>query len=109
MIQFTRWRCKYLKFPYGDQGLFLTKKYFYEELPWGGYPNQKIMEDFVLVQHLKAESIKYKNENKKQFVILEKEIAECSYRRWCRQGVFWNTILNNLIVTSFLFLNSKPD
>lgn len=82
---FANLRSRLLQLPYGDQGLFTTRRMF---AAVGGYPEMAIMEDFVFVQHLK--------ERGKIAILPEKAIT--SARRWQNIGALRTTLLNQLIV-----------
>jgi rSAM/selenodomain-associated transferase 2 len=47
VVALTRWRGRWLRTPYGDQGLFLRRA---DYLAWGGFPDQPILEDLALVR-----------------------------------------------------------
>ena len=70
----TKFRNHALKFPFGDQGIFMTRNAF-EDV--GGFPNFQTMEDFVLVQRAQ----------KKGKVKVLKETATTSTRRWEANGL----------------------
>ena len=50
----TEWRCRFLKMPYGDQGL-LIKRSLYNSV--GGYQPLALMEDVDLIRRLKSHKL----------------------------------------------------
>jgi hypothetical protein len=88
-------RAKYFQLPYGDQGLFLTKKTF---LGNGGFPQLKFMEDFEFVSQL----------SKKGKIDILVTPAITSGRRWKKLGLLKTTIVNQCIVTAYM-IGVKPD
>lgn len=67
-------RCRFFRLPYGDQGLFLRRELF---LSLGGFPEQPILEDLILVRRLRRLGR----------VITTSEKAVTSSRRWREGGV----------------------
>lgn len=84
----VNYRSTYFSLPYGDQGIFLTKKVFKEIK---GYKDMAIMEDFELVNRLKKLG--------KIYVI--KSPVLTSARRWEKLGVFKTTLINQLIIIGY--------
>ena len=82
-------RSKWLGLVYGDQGLFVSRKLFYEV---GGYPETAIMEDFMLVQQLR----------KKGRIGLADGTVQSSGRRWQKYGLWYPSLMNQLIIAGFL-------
>ena len=81
----ANWRSRLLKRPYGDQGLFLRKKDFFEIK---GFPAVPILEDVFLVRQARARGN-----------IACTDIAlPTSGRRWRKYGVIRTTILNQTIL-----------
>lgn len=89
MEWFTNFRSTVLHFPYGDQGLFLEKRVF-EEI--GGFPDLPIMEDFELVRRLR----------RRGDVVMIREPAVTSARRWSELGVLRTTLINQFMILGFL-------
>ena len=81
-------RSKYLGLAYGDQGFFVRKEIFKELQGFSPIP---ICEDLDFYQRLK----------KKGSVILLKEKAYTSPRRWIKEGIFFTTARNILIAILF--------
>ena len=84
----TRLRSEYLRLPYGDQGLFMTKSTF-EKI--GGFPEVPIGEDLLLVRLLTKRE-------KAQMVIVGKAVIT-SGRRWRKIGPLRTTWINQLILS----------
>lgn len=82
-------RSRLMRFPYGDQGIFLRSALFRE---LGGFPELPVMEDFCLVQSLRRQGLIH---------ILDQQVVT-SARRWLRLGVFRTTLINQLMVVGFL-------
>ncbi len=89
----ANWRSRVLQFPYGDQGIFLTRACFCH---LGGFPELPIMEDFELVRQLQRRG---------KLSIVPVPVTT-SGRRW--QNVWRTTLLNQVIVLAYL-LNVPPD
>jgi rSAM/selenodomain-associated transferase 2/rSAM/selenodomain-associated transferase 1 len=84
----TNARSRFLRFPYGDQGLFVRRQVF-ERL--GGFPDLQIMEDYEFVRRLRRLG---------RLSILDMP-ALTSGRRWQRLGFLRTTSLNSLIILSY--------
>ncbi|MEH1868849.1 MAG: TIGR04283 family arsenosugar biosynthesis glycosyltransferase [Nostoc sp.] len=82
-------RSHFCQMPYGDQAIFLTKAVFQQI---GGFPELPIMEDFELVRRLKA---------KGRITIISTPVVT-SARRWLQKGVFKTTLLNQIVIISYL-------
>jgi rSAM/selenodomain-associated transferase 2 len=91
----VNWRSRYLQMPYGDQGIFLTSKIFWQI---GGFPEMPIMEDFELIRRLKWWG-------KIEIVPLP---VVTSGRRWQKLGVWKTTLINQLVVIAY-FLGVSPE
>ncbi len=85
----ANWRSRWLQLPYGDQGLFVQSRLFFE---LGGYADLPFMEDYDLVRRL----------NRRGRVVLAPEAVVTSARRWERLGVVKTTLLNQAMVTAHL-------
>jgi rSAM/selenodomain-associated transferase 2/rSAM/selenodomain-associated transferase 1 len=88
-------RSRYLSLPYGDQGLFVTARRFWE---LGGFPLMPIMEDFALVRRLSRRG---------RIAIVDQPVVT-SGRRWERLGVARTTLLNQAMVMGY-YLGVPPD
>lgn len=98
---FIRWVCWianlrsiYWRLPYGDQAIFVRRDIF-EKL--GGYPLIPLMEDVAFIRRLK----------KRGRIIILKEAVITSARRWRRQGYFF-TSFRNMLILLFYFLGVSP-
>lgn len=76
--------------PYGDQAIFLSTVLFKKI---GGFPDQPIMEDFVLVRRIARQG---------RIAILPCS-ATTSARRWQALGLVRTTLLNQIIVLAYLY------
>lgn len=81
-------RSKYFGLAYGDQGFFVRKKIFHE---MNGFSPIPICEDLDFYRRLK----------KKGSVILLKEKAHTSPRRWIKEGILFTTARNIVIAVLF--------
>jgi hypothetical protein len=82
-------RCRLLRLPYGDQGLFMRRSVF-ERL--GGFRDLPVMEDFDLVRRSRALGR----------VALAPEPATTSARRWRARGVVRTTFLHQVCLLAYL-------
>lgn len=87
-------RSSLLQLPYGDQGLFVRREVF-ERL--GGYADLPLMEDVDLIRRLKRTG---------RVVLLEEAITT-SPRRWLREGIYYTSV-RNLILLSLYFAGVSP-
>jgi len=86
VIEFvTNIRSRYLKLPYGDQGLFVRKSIFESA---GGFPEIPVAEDLVLLRRL----LKYGR------IGIAPAHALTSARRWQNLGIFRTTLINLMIL-----------
>lgn len=81
-------RSRFLGLPYGDQGIFVRKAIF--EI-MGGYKDLPIMEDVDLVSRLKRLGR----------LVLLRDKVKTSARRWEKEGVFFTTLRNWLLMTLY--------
>jgi rSAM/selenodomain-associated transferase 2 len=82
------------RLPYGDQALFVRRDDFFK---LGMFPELPIMEDFAFIKAAK-------NLGK---IVLVKEYAVTSARRWQRLGIVRTTLINQLIVLGY-YLRISP-
>lgn len=82
------WRSHLCQLPYGDQGLFLTAKRFWQ---LGGFAPMPLMEDYELVQRLKAQGK----------VAIAPVPVITSGRRWQKVGLVKTTFINQAIVLGY--------
>jgi rSAM/selenodomain-associated transferase 2/rSAM/selenodomain-associated transferase 1 len=90
----ANWRTRFLKMPYGDQALFLSRRLFHEI---GGFADYPIMEDFDLIRRLK----------KRGTITILPESVKTSPRRWQNLGVFKTWFLNQIIIGAY-FIGIPP-
>lgn len=90
----TEIRCRFCHLPYGDQGLFLRRSLFAE---LGGFPDWPVMEDLDLVRNLRRLGE----------VIVTREPARSSARRWEKQGLV-RTFLRHQIMLGAYYLGIPP-
>lgn len=90
----ANWRARFLKMPYGDQALFVSRKLFHEI---GGFADFPIMEDFELIRRLK----------KRGHIAILPESVKTSPRRWQNIGVFKTWFLNQIIIGAY-FIGIPP-
>jgi rSAM/selenodomain-associated transferase 2 len=91
----TNVRTRMTQIPYGDQGIFITRALFQK---LGGYPDIPIMEDVVLSTQIKKEG---------GFVFLNEKMT-VSARRWEKEGIFYTTFRNRLLMIGYQ-LGISPD
>ncbi|CAK4031886.1 Hypothetical predicted protein [Lecanosticta acicola] len=82
--------------PYGDQCYFITRRGFQQV---GGFPPVPIMEDVGLLRRVSQHG---------GLIRVVDVCVETSKRRWERNGVIWNTILNQFFMTAWL-CGTPPD
>ena len=90
----TNFRARYLKMPYGDQALFISKKAF--DLA-GGFPEMPLSEDLLLVRRVA----------KKNRIGIARAHVVTSARRWDRLGPIKTTLINQIILAG-LCLRISP-
>jgi hypothetical protein len=86
-------RSRYLKPPYGDQGIFISKGNFNRA---GGYPKVPVAEDIYLIRNLK----------KFAAIKILPETAVVSARRWRKHG-FLKTTFVNVVIFFWVLPGSK--
>lgn len=87
-------RARLLKLPYGDQGIFVRRALF-ERL--GGFATEPLMEDVDLVRRIRQTGK----------VVLLKEAITTSPRRWTREGIYYGS-LRNLVLIGLFLLGVSP-
>ena len=85
----THLRSRLYRFPYGDQGLFLHRRVFDES---GGFPLQRIMEDFELVRRLR----------RRGRVVTLPAAVTTSGRRWRELGILRVWMTNQAVILGYL-------
>jgi len=88
-------RSRWNRIPYGDQAIFIRKKYF-DQI--GGYKEIPLMEDVDLMRRIKKDG-------KKIFILPDK--VTTSARRWESDGVLYTTMRNQILVRLF-YLGISP-
>ena len=88
-------RSRWNRIPYGDQAIFIRKKYF-DQI--GGYKEIPLMEDVDLMRRIKKDG--------KQIVILPDKVIT-SARRWESEGALYTTMRNQILVRLF-YLGISP-
>lgn len=89
-------RSRSTRIPYGDQAIFIRKKYF-DKI--GRFKDIPLMEDVDLMRRIKTDG--------KKICILPDKVTT-SARRWERNGVFRTTLKNKILIILF-YLGVKPD
>jgi rSAM/selenodomain-associated transferase 2 len=87
-------RSRLLHLPYGDQSFFIRKDDF---MKFGGFPEEPIMEDFMLV----------KQATKHGRVETLPQTVTTSARRWRRLGPIRTTCINQLVILGY-YLGVRP-
>jgi rSAM/selenodomain-associated transferase 2/rSAM/selenodomain-associated transferase 1 len=85
----TNIRSKYLRLPYGDQGLFIRKPFFEAA---GGFPDIPIAEDLILLRRL----------SKKGRIKVAPANVVTSGRRWKKIGLLRTMLINQIILAGCL-------
>ncbi|MHC4571112.1 MAG: TIGR04283 family arsenosugar biosynthesis glycosyltransferase [Planctomycetota bacterium] len=89
-------RSRLNRIPYGDQAIFIRKNYFdkigrFKEIP--------LMEDVELMRRIKRRGDK---------IFILRDRVKTSARRWEREGVFYTTLKNQMLVNLY-YLGVSPD
>jgi rSAM/selenodomain-associated transferase 2 len=87
---FTNLRSRFWRLPYGDQAIFLSRHNFNRI---GGYPQEPILEDVLLVNRLK----------KIGKIKIASAAVITSGRRWRKLGIIKTTLINQKIMLGYLF------
>ena len=82
-------RSRWNRIPYGDQAIFLRKKYF-DRI--GGFKDIPLMEDVELMRRIKRDG--------RKIHILPAKVTT-SARRWQRDGALYTTVRNQVLVALF--------
>jgi len=90
----TNIRSRLCSLPYGDQAIFVKRRAFEQA---GGFPDQPILEEIVLLRRLRQLGS----------IGLNEERAVTSARRWERLGILRTTIINQIMLSGF-FLGVSP-
>ena len=89
--------------PYGDNVLSFPAEIFHY---LGGYPNQPLMEDYEIMHMLRWRSLALRQINSsssdkdlpQEHLVIMKDRAQCSPRRWQALGVAYTSLVNALCV-----------
>ncbi len=84
----VHWRSRLAQLPYGDQGLFLSRRLFWSV---GGFPDMALMEDVAMIRRLRRQGR----------IALAPAAVVTSARRWQRLGVARATLENWLTYFSW--------
>ena len=84
----TNFRARRLGVPYGDQGLFVTRRTF-EAV--GGFPDMPIMEDVEIVKRLRAQGR----------IVIANAPAATSARRWEELGEVYTSLFNQVMLLGY--------
>jgi len=84
------WKHRLTRVPYGDQAIFLRRKYF-EKL--GGYPEIPLMEDVELMKRIKRNGWR---------IIILPDAVKTSSRKWEKDGVAYTIVRNWALQTLYL-------
>ena len=85
------WKHHLTRVPYGDQAIFMLRRYF-ENI--GGYAEIPLMEDVELMRRVKRQGGR---------IIILPEAVTTSSRKWETDGVFYTIIRNWIIQVLYLF------
>ena len=85
------WKHRLTRVPYGDQAIFILRRYF-ENI--GGYAGIPLMEDVELMKRVKRQGGR---------IIILPEAVATSARKWETDGIFYTIIRNWTIQTLYLF------
>ena len=90
MEQTVNWRSRWFELPFGDQALATRRETLYE---CGGYPATCILEEFILVNQLRALSAAGGGR-----IVTLRPVARCSPRRWERSTVWRVNAVNQAVM-----------
>ena len=85
------WKHRLTRVPYGDQAIFMLRRYF-ENI--GGYAGIPLMEDVELMRRVKRQGGR---------IIVLPDAVTTSSRKWETDGVFYTIIRNWIIQVLYLF------
>ena len=77
----ANWRSRWLRLPYGDQGLLVQRRHYDDA---GGFDAVVLMEDVAIVRRLR----------KRGRVLLARSSVTVSARRWQAGGAMWSSLVN---------------
>lgn len=85
----ARIRSRLTRIPYGDQAIFVRKRYF-EEI--GGFKDLPFLEDVELMRRIKKRGDK---------IFILRDQVKTSARRWEKEGILYTTLRNMLVVSLY--------
>jgi len=85
----ARLRCHRTRIPYGDQAIFLRRKYF-DEI--GGYREIAFMEDVELMGRIKKRGDR---------IFIFRDRVKTSSRRWEKEGIIYTTVRNKIVANLY--------
>lgn len=85
------WKHRLTRVPYGDQAIFILRRYF-ENI--GGYAGIPLMEDVELMKRVKR---------RKGLIVILPEAVATSSRKWETEGVIFTIVRNWIIQALYLF------
>jgi rSAM/selenodomain-associated transferase 2 len=85
----TRIRSRLTRIPYGDQAIFVRKKYF-EEI--GGFRDIPFLEDAEFMRRIKKRGDE---------IFILRDRVKTSARRWKKEGIGYTTLRNMLVVVLY--------
>lgn len=98
-------RARYGHLPYGDQAYFLPRSTFKSI---GGFPDVPIMEDVSLLRRVKRYHYQHhqgkgqSGRGRSPWLTILDESVQTSPRRWVKNGMVWNTLLNQFLMTAWI-------
>jgi len=92
----TRFRSRLNRIPYGDQAIFIRRSYF-EKI--GRFKDIPLMEDVELMRRIKKRGDK---------IFILRDRVKTSARRWEKEGIFYTTLRNRLLVGLY-YVGVSPD
>ena len=89
-------RCRITRIPYGDQAIFIKRRYFREI---GGYRELTLMEDVELMRRIK---------HRGDAIFILPDRVMTSARRWEKEGFLFGLMRNTILLTLFI-LRVSPE
>lgn len=89
-------RTRITAIPYGDQGIFMTKRIF-EKI--GGFADIVLMEDVEISRRLKRAGR----------IVFVRPPVRTSPRRWLKEGAFYTTVRDWTLALSYSLFNVSPE
>jgi len=92
----TRFRSRLNRIPYGDQAIFIRRSYF-DKI--GRFKDIPLMEDVELMRRIKKRGDE---------IFILRDRVKTSARRWEKEGTFYTTLKNRLLVGLY-YVGVSPD